>query len=185
MMMQMIVEAGLPAFVDDHRPPDASNPRGYLEHAAARRLDREPTGLDGAVGLVVKVVSPLLEHLPRREDGVRYRVVFMRRAIEEVLRSQATMLAALGQSGDASADAALGRALERSDERARRVAAERDDMDVLEIDHRDLIAGSTTASRRVAQFVLDHAIEPERLERMVATADPDLYRARSDVASVD
>jgi tetratricopeptide (TPR) repeat protein len=38
MMMQMLAAGGVPVFADDHRPADASNERGYLEHELARRL---------------------------------------------------------------------------------------------------------------------------------------------------
>ncbi|MCA9511706.1 MAG: hypothetical protein KC560_13435, partial [Myxococcales bacterium] len=34
--MQMLAAGGVPLLVDDARPPDASNPRGYLEYAPVR-----------------------------------------------------------------------------------------------------------------------------------------------------
>ena len=38
MMMQMLAAGGVPAFTDDHRPADASNERGYLEHELVMKM---------------------------------------------------------------------------------------------------------------------------------------------------
>ena len=34
----MLAAGDVPVFADDHRPADASNERGYLEHELTRRL---------------------------------------------------------------------------------------------------------------------------------------------------
>src|SRR5688572_25986263 len=89
LMMRMIDAGGIPALTDGVRRPDADNPHGYFELEAAKRLRADAAWVDAAVGRVVKVVHWLLPHLPGRHA---YRVVLMRRAMAEVLASQAAML---------------------------------------------------------------------------------------------
>lgn len=178
MAMQMVVAAGVPAFEDGHRPPDSSNPRGYLEHAAVRRLDRDPDALAAARGRVVKVVSPLLPYLPEAEAGGGYRVVFMRRELREVLRSQRAMLEALGNAGVAPADETLAAAFEKAEARARRVAASRPDVDWIEVEHADTLASPRDAARRLVAFVLGASPDAATIDRVAAVVDPALHRAR-------
>ena len=102
LVMQMLAAAGLPVFGDDARPPDADNPRGYFEHAAVRRLAEDPSVLAAAEGRVVKVVAPLVRALP---EGGRYRVIFVERAIDEVV----AMLWSAGLTVDGEARATSSR----------------------------------------------------------------------------
>ena len=178
MAMQMIVAAGVPAFEDGHRPPDATNPRGYFEHAVVRRIDREADALAAARGRVVKIVSPLLPQLPPAEAPGHYRVVFMRRDLREVLRSQRAMLAALGTPGGSPSDEALAAAFEKAETRARRMAASRPDVDWIELDHADTLASPRASARRLVAFVLGATPDAETIDRVAAVVDPALHRAR-------
>jgi hypothetical protein len=176
-MMQMISALGVPAFADDARPADASNPRGYLEHAAVRRLDRDQRFLEQARGHVVKIVSPLLTALPGPTPPFRYRVVFMRRELEEVLRSQATMLDVSGASSPDVPEAKLRVALEKAEVRAREFASTRSDVEWIEVDYAALRIAPLAAARRVAAFVCG-APDEAAAARMAACVDPMLYRSR-------
>jgi hypothetical protein len=90
LMMQMLEAGGVPVLTDHRRPPDASNPRGYYEFEPVKRLGKEPaTWMTDASGHALKVVSPLLVHLPAE---YAYRVVFMLRDLDEVILSQRAML---------------------------------------------------------------------------------------------
>jgi hypothetical protein len=176
-MMQMISALGVPAFADDARPADASNPRGYLEHAAVRRLDRDQRFLEQARGHVVKIVSPLLTALPGPTPPFRYRVVFMRRELEEVLRSQATMLDVSGASSPEVPDARLGVALEKAELKARDFASTRSDIEWIDVDHAALMVAPLSVARRVVAFVFG-APDEEAAARMAECLDPTLYRSR-------
>ena len=48
LLMQMLDAGGHPVLVDDERPPDAHNPRGYFEFAPAKALDRDASWLPRA-----------------------------------------------------------------------------------------------------------------------------------------
>jgi hypothetical protein len=104
MMMQMLAAAGLAPYTDSKREADEDNPRGYYEHEQAARLHREAAWIPEARGKVVKVVAHLLPFLPAGEE---YRLVFMRRDLNEVVASQRAMLHRLGRKGGSLGDAAL------------------------------------------------------------------------------
>jgi hypothetical protein len=91
MMMKMLVEGGLPAVMDSLRQADEDNPNGYFEIEDVKALkDGQSRWIYDAPGKVVKVISYLLEFLPKDLD---FDVIFMDREIHEVLASQKKMLA--------------------------------------------------------------------------------------------
>ena len=96
MMMQMLAAGGLPVLSDGVREADEDNPRGYYELEAVKRTKDDPSWLERSDGKVVKMVHALLTDLPNDRP---YRVVFMRRKTETVLKSQAAMLNRLGEEG--------------------------------------------------------------------------------------
>jgi hypothetical protein len=89
MAMQMLEAAGLPVLTDGVRQADQFNARGYYEYAPVKRLDRDNAWLHEAGGKVVKIVAPLLHHVP---ETLPCQVVFMERGLEHVLASQARMM---------------------------------------------------------------------------------------------
>ncbi len=95
LMMQMLSAAGLPVFTDDRRAADASNPRGYYEHAAVKASRSDTGWVDAAEGHAVKVIHALLPELPRDRA---YDVLLMRRRLEDIVASQNRMLETLGGS---------------------------------------------------------------------------------------
>lgn len=95
MMMRMLEAGGLPVFTDKQRMADENNPEGYYEHASVLELARNHEWLDLAEGKVVKVVAPLLQFLPMTFS---YKIIFMKREIDEIMLSQQTMLQRLGKN---------------------------------------------------------------------------------------
>lgn len=89
MMMRMLALGGAPILADERRAADQDNPRGYYELEAVKDSARDASWVRAAPGKVVKVVSALLPHLPA---ALRYRVVFLRRRLDQVVRSQRAML---------------------------------------------------------------------------------------------
>jgi len=89
LMMRMLNVGGIPALCDEHRTPDADNPNGYYEFESVKSIQNYSEWIDRAVGHSVKMVYNLLEHLPTDRE---YRVVFMRRQIDEIIQSQRAML---------------------------------------------------------------------------------------------
>ena len=90
-MMQMLAAGGLPPLTDNLRAADESNPRGYFEFEPVKRLRDDQTWLEQARGRAVKIIHLLVRELPT--DGTfNYRVLLMKRPIEEILASQRAML---------------------------------------------------------------------------------------------
>jgi hypothetical protein len=90
MMMKMLASGGLPVVMDSIRQADEDNPNGYFEIELSKKLkDGEVNWVYKAPGKVVKVISYLLEYLPK---DLNYQVVFMEREIKEILASQHKML---------------------------------------------------------------------------------------------
>lgn len=102
MMMRMLAEGGAAILADDQRAADSDNPRGYFELEAVKGTARDASWVREAPGKLVKVISALLPHLPATAT---YRVVFMRRSLDHVVRSQRAMLDRLELAGDPHASA--------------------------------------------------------------------------------
>jgi hypothetical protein len=89
LMMQILNKASLEILSDGIRQKDVSNPEGYFELEAVKGIVKDNSFLKAAVGKVVKIVAPLPIFM---DKSLPYRVIFMRREIEEILRSQEKML---------------------------------------------------------------------------------------------
>jgi len=89
MMMKMLEAGGLEPLVDGIRTADEDNPKGYYEFERVKKLKQDTSWLADARGKVVKVISQLLYDLPGEFD---YRIVFIRRNIDEILASQQQMM---------------------------------------------------------------------------------------------
>src|SRR5262249_24105183 len=156
--------------VTDHvRTADTDNPRGYYEFERVKAIKRDATWLPAARGKAFKMVSQLLYDLP---PGETYRVIFMERDLEEVLRSQEKMLARLRRAaapgeGRRAADALH---LERLHEWLRKQG----NMTVLRVSYNDLVERPREEGLRVREF-LGGAVD---VEGMVTKVDPSLYRNR-------
>lgn len=88
MTMSMVENAGFPVLTDHIRKADDNNPGGYFEFEAVKQLHKNHTWLDDAKGKVVKVVLPHIFKLPKK---YRYKIIFIKRDIGDVLMSQETM----------------------------------------------------------------------------------------------
>jgi hypothetical protein len=186
LLMQMLAAGGLPVLADDERPPDASNPRGYLEWAGAKTLARDPAAIRAARGRAVKVVSALLPSLP---EGERYLVLFAERDAREVEASQRAMLARLAgargeplPAGDRLDAAALAAHVARV--RAWLDApAQRERFAVLAVRHGDALRAPREVAARIAAFLAPACAEigtSLRVEAMADVVDPALHRSRAE-----
>lgn len=89
LMMQILEKSSLEILTDGIRQKDNNNPEGYFELDAVKGIVKDNSFLKSAAGKVVKIVAPLPIFM---DKSLSYRVIFMRREIEEILRSQEIML---------------------------------------------------------------------------------------------
>ena len=138
MMMQMLAAGGMAVLTDGQRSPDVDNPHGYFELEAVKAIARDQSFLETASGKAVKIVHTLLTHLPLDRA---YRVIFMRRNLDEVLASQRKMLDRKGLAGAALADVQLKAVYTSQVQQVlQRLADQSDRIRVLEMDYAALTA---------------------------------------------
>lgn len=150
LLMQMLERGGLPPMTDRHRAADEDNPEGYYEWEPVRRLGQQPGLIEQCAGHVVKVVAPLLEHLPRNH---RYKVLFATRPPAEVARSQERMLERLGRKGAYMDAQRLASSLAAHQERIRTQVERAAHFDVMEINYPSLVADPGPWVQRIADFL--------------------------------
>jgi hypothetical protein len=149
LMMRILEAAGVSLLCDDTRPPDEDNPRGYYELDAVKRTPSDTGWLQHASGRAVKVVQPLLHHLP---SDRRYRVILMRRDADAVARSQEAMLARRGATPD-SDGAGARRGLVRQLRAAETLLESRSEFDWLGVDYERLVSDAEPELERVILFL--------------------------------
>jgi len=101
LMMQILEANGVKILTDQIRTADASNPCGYYEFEKVKSLMKDNSWLHEAEGKAVKVIAQLLAFLP---DNFEYKIIFMKRNIEEILASQAKMLKRSGSKKNIPTD---------------------------------------------------------------------------------
>lgn len=89
LMMSLFEKAGFEILQDGVRQTDIHNPKGYYEFEKVKTLASNHDWLDLAQGKVVKIVSEILPALPM---NFQYRIIFMRRNLDEIIASQNKML---------------------------------------------------------------------------------------------
>lgn len=171
MMMQMLERGGLEPLTDSERTPDEDNPEGYYELERVKGLpEGEDAWLEEAQGRAVKIVSALLHHLP---ESYTYRVLFMRRDIDEVLASQRKMIER--QGGDETLDDdELRRQFLTHLEDVQSWADQRPDLELLTVDYNAIVDEPFSQLRRIDAFLAERL----DVEAMAEVVDPDLYRQR-------
>ncbi|HXF63978.1 MAG TPA: sulfotransferase [Caldilineaceae bacterium] len=173
MMMKVLEAGGLPVVSDGLRTADTDNPEGYYEFERVKALDKGDTEwVADARGKVVKVISALLEYLPA---GHQYRVIFMHRQIEEVLRSQRKMLERRGENPDSVNDAEMAALFAKHLDKVQSWLRSQPNFVVLDVDYNQMLADPLPHIQAINRFLggtLDEA-------RMASVVNPDLYRNRA------
>jgi hypothetical protein len=173
MLMKMLEAGGLPLVTDGLRAADEDNPKGYYEVERVKDLANESdkSYLESARGKGLKVISYLLRSLPR---GLNYRVIFVRRDLEEVLASQRKMLARRGESEDI--DPAKMSALFQDDVwRSTWLIRNDPRFESLDVHYSEVLAQPEEQARRINAF-LGGGLD---VSAMAAAVDPALYRNRA------
>lgn len=173
MVMQMLRAGGLEILTDGLRGGDEDNPRGYFEDERVKALAKtgDNSWIAEARGKALKVVSLLLRHLPETH---RYRVLFVHRALGEVLASQATMLARRNQPRTIS-DREMARVFESHLAGVRQMLAASPRFEVLDLHHENILADPVREARRIREF-LECALH---VDEMAAAVDRMLHRHRA------
>ena len=147
-MMQMLAAGGMPVLTDGERKADIENLRGYYEWEPAKLLSQQPQRIQEAEGKAVKVISQLLFALP---GDHQYKIIFMDRALTEVVASQTEMIRRKQTSASALSSAAMIAALQAHLNQVHAWLASRSNISVHRVKHAEVI-GMPRNCRRRAEF---------------------------------
>jgi hypothetical protein len=173
MMMRFLHTGGLEALTDGRREADSDNPRGYFELDKALKIKDDASWLPEAEGKVFKMVSMLLYHLPLERP---YKIIFMRRNLDEVLASQAMMLKNMGKDQNQPSDEKMKALFAKHLEEIEAHIAGQPMLDTLYCDFRSVIEQPADTARRVAEHL---GLDLDQ-QKMAGIIEPDVYRNRRD-----
>lgn len=171
-MMAMMLEAGgMTVLTDNIRMADHDNPKGYYEFERVKKIPKgDIEWMEDAKGKTVKVISELLQHLPAKYE---YKIIFMHRKMEEIVKSQNKMLMNLGKLITTD-DVLITELLLKHLEKLRNWLDKQNNITVLDIDYNQLIVNPTPFLSEINKL-LDFALS---IEKMKQTIDLKLYRNR-------
>jgi len=173
LMMSMLAAGGLEVLTDQLRIPDDDNPVGYFELEDVKKLMKgEHSWLARSNGKAVKVISTLLPYLP---DGYHYRIIFMRRAIEEILASQRKMLINRGENPDKVSDAQMAEMFAKDLQQSERWINSQAHATRIDINYKQLMNNPRPLVTEINIF-LGGALNEDK---MLGVINPSLYRQRS------
>jgi hypothetical protein len=169
MMMKMLAAGGLEPLTDNIRAADEDNPKGYFEFERVKQIESDKAWLEEARGRVVKLISALLRHLP---PSYNYKVVFMRRAMPEILASQRQMLIRRGEPADAVPDDKMAAMFNKHVAQVEAWLAAQPNIEVLYISYNEVMKDSRAHAHRINTFLGGSL----RVDEMVSVVDRALYR---------
>lgn len=172
MMMRMLETGGMEVLTDRLREPDSDNPKGYYEFERVKQIEHDKSWLHDAEGRVVKIISQLLQYLP---SSYAYKVIFMRRNMEEILASQKRMLARRGEESDNVADEKLAMLFRQHLERLQAWLDGQPNLEVIYVSYNRVLESPREEAKRIDAF-LDQDLDVDAMAKVV---DPTLYRQRA------
>ena len=171
MTMQMLEASGLDIATDGIRKPGEDNPKGYYEYERVKDLEKETdkSYLKEFRGKTIKIISFLLKDLPETNN---YKVVFMRRNLDEILASQTKMLKNRGEASESSNEEML-ELYKNHLWKVNYLMKHRPCFEFLEVNYKDVVENPRREAERISEFLgnLD-------VDKMTSAVDEKLYRNR-------
>lgn len=168
LMMQILNAGKVEILQDGKRESDISNLEGYFELEAVKGIVADNSFLKEAIGKAVKVVSPLPIYL---DPKLKYRFVFMRRDIEEILQSQEKML----NKNQVSEREKYRTVYEFHLKKTYRFIRE-NNFPFIDVNYNDLMAEPEMEIEKLMKFCeIDNSID-----ELVSVVNPELYRNRNE-----
>ena len=175
MMMKLLEAGGLLPLTDNIRTADEDNPKGYYEFERVKQLPKgDVAWLPDAQGKVVKVIAALLPSLP---GGYHYRVIFMQRAMPEVLASQRQMLIRRGEDPDKIPDEVMATLFQKHLRQVDEWMKQQANVARLDVNYNEMLKNPQPFVVQINAF-LGHQLDEAR---MAAVVDPALHRQRREL----
>jgi len=172
MMMKMLEAGGQPILTDNLREADDNNPNGYYEFERVKQLsDGDFDWIPEAGGKVVKIVTGLIMNLP---SDHKYKVIFMQRAMKEVLASQKKMLGRLGQQDDKVEDDKMKKIYQEHLKQVNLWISKQSNIEVLYVNYNTMLSNPIESLQKVDEFLGGEM----DVDAMAGVVNKDLYRER-------
>ena len=171
MMMKMLAAGGIEPLIDNLREADDDNPKGYFEFERVKQIERDNAWLEDARGRVVKLISALLKHLPSEYN---YKIIFMRRAMSEILASQRQMLLRRGEPADAAPDEKMAVMFEKHLAQVESWLAGQPNVETIYVSYNEVMKDPRPHAERINDFLGGSL----NTDAMSAVADRSLYRQK-------
>ena len=171
MMMSMLESGGIPILTDNIRKADEDNLKGYFEFEQVKQIEEDQSWIPRAEGKAVKLISALIKHLP---PEYHYKIIFMRRRIEEILASQKRMLERRGEPTDTVPDDLMAQLFENHIQEVLMWMHSQPNIDYIEFNYNDALQNPEKNIKRVVDF-LDCALDDSKMLKVI---EPRLYRQR-------
>lgn len=169
-MMRMLEAGGLELVVDGDRKPDEDNPKGYFEYEKVKELAKDNSWLTDIHGKVVKIVSPLLYHLP---PIYKYKIIFIKRHMEEILASQNKMFERSGRESHVD-HSVMAEKFEDHLKKVYKWIEKQKNIECLYVSYNEMIQDPLPSLSKVSKF-LGNTLD---LKAMTEAIDGSLYRNR-------
>jgi len=172
LMMKMLEAGGIPPLTDGERAADQDNPKGYYEFERVKKLrEGDIFWLPDAKGKVVKVIGALLPYLPGEFD---FDVLFMRRAMSEILASQKKMLENRQEDTEKVTDDDMAKEFEDHLKEVFGWMKKQPNIRFIEVNYNQIMDNPAPELEKVAKFLGNQV----NLDEMKKVIDPQLYRQR-------
>ena len=169
MMMKMLAAGGLEPLTDNIRTADEDNPKGYFEFERVKQIEHDKAWLEDARSRVVKLISALLKHLP---PSYQYKVIFMKRAMPEILASQRQMLMRRGEPADTVPDEKMAAMFNKHVAQIEAWLAEQPNIDVLYVNYNEVLKDPRSHAEQIDRFLGSSLAVAD----MIEVVDRALYR---------
>ena len=174
MMMRMLEKGGMSILTDGLRQADDDNPLGYYEFEPVKQLEKDASWLHEAYDKAVKVIYVFLYHLP---PGYSYKVIFMKRGLDDVIASQNIMLRHRHE-GEGMSDQELMSSYHDQLQKLNVWLRQRRNFMVQYFDYEDVVSDPEKAALEICGFLGRNLDTRAMIESVV----PSLHRNRSSAA---
>ncbi len=174
MMMGMLEAGGVEILTDGIRTADEDNPKGYFEYEPVKELTKDGSKLwlEDAPGKAVKIISELLKELP---SDLNFKLIFMKRNLEEVIVSQNKMLVRRGESADGDEDERMMLLFARHLEKVKQWIDRQSHFEAIFLDYEKVVEDPDSRAEQIEAF-LHRELD---VTSMAGVVDRQLYRNRS------
>ena len=150
----------------------AHTDQGYYEFEPVKQTKEDSSWLDTCQGKVVKMVSLLLYDLP---PDRKYKVVFMKRKMEEILASQKKMLIRRGREAEIKDDEEMAAEYMLHLRKLYDWFKGQNHLDILFISYNDMLTQPGKQAKKLKRFLNRNL----KIKNMVGVVDKTLYRQRT------